>query len=61
MDEPKENKKMEPASNKRVKIKMRQNRGAEGVQVDEHGYATVDVKTAEFLISIQYADLAEEK
>jgi len=61
MQEPKENKKIEPAQNKQVKIKMRPGRAAEGVTVDGNGYATVDAKTAERLVSIQYADLAEEK
>lgn len=61
MQQPGENKKEEPAQNKQVKIKMRPGRAAEGVTVDASGYATVDAKTAEWLISMQYADLAEEE
>ena len=56
----KQNKAFYPGSNKQVRIKMRQGRAAEGVTVDENGYATVDAVTAEHLIAEQYADLAEE-
>jgi len=61
MEGPKENKKLEPDQNKKVRIKMRPLRAAEGVKTDAQGHATVDAKTAEWLISIQYADMAEEK
>jgi len=61
MEEAKPNKKLEPAGNKRVRIKMRPGRAAEGVTVDKDGYATVDARTAEWLVKIHYADLAEEK
>jgi hypothetical protein len=61
MQEPKQNKKLEPASNKQVRIKMRPGRAAEGVTVDKDGYATIDAKLADHLVKIQYADLAEEK
>jgi hypothetical protein len=58
--EDKPNKAFYPASNKQVRIKMRPGRAAEGVTVDEKGYATVDAQVAEYLIAIQYAELAEE-
>jgi hypothetical protein len=61
MQEPKENKKIEPKSNKQVKIKFRPGRAAEGVVADANGYATVDAKLADYLVKIQYADMAEEK
>lgn len=61
MQEPKENKKIEPASNTKVQIKMRPGRAAEGVTANAQGYALVDAKTASYLVSIQYADMAEEK
>jgi len=70
----KPNKALYPAENKQdldtaantptrspVRIKMRQGRAAEGVTVDANGYATVSAETAERLIAIQYATLAEEK
>lgn len=58
--EDKTNKAFYPGSNKQVRIKMRQGRAAEGVTVDENGYAIVDAQLAEYLIAQQYADLAEE-
>jgi hypothetical protein len=61
MEEPKENKKLKPAFNKQVRIKMRPGRAAEGVTVDKDGFAIVDAKLADHLVKIQYADLAEEK
>lgn len=56
----KPNKAIFPKSNKSLRIKMRAGRAAEGVTVDENGYATVDAKTAERLIAMNYATLAEE-
>ncbi len=67
----KPNKAFYPASNKqdapeaevpeapKVRIKMRPGRAAEGVAVDENGYATVDAKTADHLVKINYAEYAK--
>ena len=74
MQEPKPNKKLEPAENKAqdrdaaanaptqitVRIKMKPGRAAEGVHPDENGYAFVDKEFARYLVSIQYAEEAEE-
>ncbi len=63
MNEKKEDKGFTPASNKsatQVRIKFRLGREAEGVSMDADRCALVDEKTAEYLISIKYADLAEE-
>jgi len=63
MEEAKENKGMKPASNKAelVRIQMRQGRAMTGVSADANGFAFVDAKTAEHLVKINYAILAEEK
>lgn len=63
MKEPQVNKKLEPAENKQqlVKIKMRAHRAASGVTADANGFAFVDPKTAERLVAMQYADMAEEE
>ncbi len=59
---------MDPATNsgagehnleRGVRIKMRPGRAAEGVAVDENGYATVDAKTADHLVKINYAEYAK--
>ncbi len=39
-----------------VRIKMRPGRAAEGVTVDQNGYATVDAKLADHLVKINYAE-----
>jgi hypothetical protein len=63
MEDQKTNKGFKPASNKAelVKIKFRMGRAAEGVEMDAEGYAFVSAEKAAYLISINYADKAEEK
>lgn len=59
MQDPKENKGLDPKLNKEmggVKIKFKPGRAAEGVTPDDNGVATVDAKTAEYLVGIGYAD-----
>lgn len=63
MEDKKQNKAVAPESNKApmVRIKFKPGRAAEGVEMDENGYATVDAKTADHLVKINYAELAEER
>ena len=62
MEDKKQNKSIQPASNKaQVRIKFRPGRAAEGVAADADGYAIVSDETAEYLVKINYADKAEEK
>lgn len=62
MDDLKQNKSFKPASNKGelVKIKFRMGRAAEDVEMDAERYAFVSAEKAAYLISINYADKAEE-
>ena len=42
-----------------VKIRFRPNRAAEGVEMDAEGCAFVAAKTAEYLVSIGYAEYVQ--
>jgi hypothetical protein len=55
-----ENKSMKPAENKQVRIKLKPGRAAEGVVTDANGFAFVDAAKAEYLVKINYAEMAEE-
>jgi hypothetical protein len=63
MEEQKKNKVFTPVSNKAelVRIKFRPGRAADGVVADENGFAFVDAQKAEYLIKINYVEIAEEK
>lgn len=63
MEKQKDNKGFMPASNKnetQVRIKFRLGREAEGVAMDADRCAVVDADLAAYLISINFADKAEE-
>jgi hypothetical protein len=62
MEDAKKNKGYEPTSNKAtlVRIKFKPGRAAEGVIADANGFAFVDAAKAEYLVKINYAEMAEE-
>ena len=51
----KANKSIRPGENKKL-IRFRPGRAAEGIAPDANGTASVDEKTAEYLVGIGYAD-----